>query len=140
MNKEVVYFEMLKELNNILKYTDKISMRSFLSSKGLGGNAGTIMVKNEIITATGNNRAMRYVWNSISPTLEMARELQKRTNAYSVECQRKSVKKRISPQVVIENISTPTPKVIKNTIIDYTITKYLFGIVKIKKQYHYKKI
>ena len=142
MNNEINYLKLLKELYSILKYTDKISMRAFLKSKGFTSHVGTVMINNGLLKTTGSKRSTRYAWNTIEPTLEMARELSKRTRAYGVECQHRSKEKKqaniVKASVIKPAISLVNTNIKDVQVLDYIVTEYLFGLISIKKQYHYK--
>jgi len=67
------YFELLKRLHEILKYTNKISMLEFCQKNNVSKSLSTALQKGGIIKNEGGKAARRnWVWNTIPPTREMA--------------------------------------------------------------------
>jgi len=67
------YFELLKRLNEILKYTNKISMFEFSKKNNVSKSLSTALQKGGVIKNSGGRAGSRnWVWNTIPPTREMA--------------------------------------------------------------------
>jgi len=67
------YFDALKELRSVLKYTDYIKMSQFMSERKLNNGLPRLLIEGGILGTNGKKAsAMRYKWLSIDPTLHMA--------------------------------------------------------------------
>lgn len=119
------YFKALTELKMILEYQPKIGLQPFCVKKGLNKNASVHIMNGGLVKNIGSRgKGAEYVWNTINPNLKMAKELLKRCNISSKVAMRKT---RGSFKTIVKYLKT-----------DYTITEYLWGLIKIKTKYYYK--
>lgn len=82
---EQKYFQALKDLRDLLRYTDKMSEGKWQNERRLPHSFIMIAARHGLIDRKGNRKTYRYKWNTIEPTLEMARELRLKMNEYSKE-------------------------------------------------------
>lgn len=122
------YLNILKELREILKFTDKLSLRSYLESKGSGSRCQAEIMKGGIVKNIGGKaKTARYVWNTIEPNIKMAKELQYRVNnAYRKE------------EVKILKKSSDLKSNRINREVSYYKTLLFWGLLKVKTKVFYK--
>ena len=97
---EQKYFEALKDLRELLKYTDSIHATKFENERKIPHAFILIAARNGLIERTGTRRKYKYKWNTIEPTLEMARTLRLKICEYIKGKSKRSLDKKIKQQVL----------------------------------------
>ena len=119
------YFDALKKLKTILEYQPKMGLQPYCNKEGLSKNASVEIINGGLVKNTGTRgKGVNYIWNTIDPNLKMAEELVKRCNKVGVDSMKKTRKNKTT--------------VYKYLSVDHTVTKYLWGLIKIKTNYYYK--
>ena len=139
MKTKLKYLEALKELQNILKYTDRISLTKFAKDNSLNTNFATVLIKGGIIECNGvRGRGTKYKWTTIDPNIRMAETvLSKLSNMHVSEPKKEDEepkKKRGGKRVGAGRKS----KVEENKYIHSYTTSFLFGLIKINTKVNYK--
>lgn len=115
------YQEGLIKLNHLLKYTSKISLSKFLKENNLSFKIGVALQELNVIENTSKSKKYpEYKWITTEPNYDMAKKLLEKVNIRTDE--------NIRP--VVKKVKTINRK-------DYSITKLLFGLIKIKTKYIY---
>lgn len=119
----------LKELHLILKNTSKITMTDYLKKKGLSESKSLkILVEGGIIeNQAKSKRYPIWVWKTIEPNIHMAKKFVEEYNKVN------EVKEQIKNRE-----ERKSRKRVSNARLLYTTTKYLWGLITIKKEYHYE--
>ena len=87
------YFEALKELHRILKYTSHIKMTNFITAHKLNPSTAVVLKNGSIIN---EERQSHYRWVTIDPTLAMAIEVDSRLTAFNKEYAKKKTETKTS--------------------------------------------
>jgi len=125
------YFTALKDMHLILEHTDNISITSFIKKYNLSKSSGVSLTRGGIIKNIGTRgKGAKYKWNTIKPNMHMAEEWLKRTNETGNKAMQKTRYQKQS--------KNKTKEFKKHKIIDYSVTKLFFGLIKIKTNYFYK--
>lgn len=148
------YLDALKDLHNILQYTNKISLSNFVRKHKISQHTPFVLKSGGVLRATGKWKGASYFWNTIEPNEYMANELIKKikkhtSEIYQEQIEKQKITKKESDVIPEEkkigfktigtgkDMPTVNPSPLKNSILKYTETKYLFGLVSIKTTYHY---
>lgn len=74
--RELRYLTALKELKNILSYTDNVYLTGFSDKFGISRNFGKILIDAKILQKTGATKSVRYNWvGTVEPNLQMAKRV-----------------------------------------------------------------
>jgi len=99
MNEEMNYFQALKELRNILNYTQSISTAKIAKQFKLPSTFSKVLVEGKIVIREGKNNNLKYTWNTIEPNLAMAKKVKEECvktykSYYKKDDKKKVVKRR----------------------------------------------
>ena len=75
MKEETNYFLALKELRNILKYTESVSLVKISKEFKLPTTFSKILIEGKIVKKISELNNGRYTWNTIEPNLSMAKRV-----------------------------------------------------------------
>jgi len=75
MKEETNYFLALKELRNILKYTESVSLVKISKEFKLPTTFSKILIEGKIVKKIGELNNGKYTWNTIEPNLAMAKKV-----------------------------------------------------------------
>ena len=74
--RELRYLNALKELKNVLSYTDNVFLTGFSDRFGISRNFGKILIDAKILQKKGATTSVRYNWiGTIEPNLQMAKRV-----------------------------------------------------------------
>ncbi len=142
------YLKMLVELERVLNFTTKLHLSNFARSykiKYYSEAVGQLIKGGILKNVGGEKRAAEYKWNTIPPNIVMAKELYDRARSRNITrfAERRELKSKeeaISKTTVVNpSDKTPVEKEIGETapILTESVTKYLWGLIKIKTIYNY---
>jgi len=95
MNEEMNYFQALKELRNVLNYTQSVSLVKISKQFKLPTTFSKVLVENKIVTREGKNNDIKYTWNTIEPNLAMSKKVKEECIRIYKGYSKKEVKKKI---------------------------------------------
>jgi len=129
---DLKYLNALRDLQQVLKYTNKISLTKFMNDNSLNKNFSTIIVKGGLIKTNGSIGAgIKYEWNTIDANINMAKEVHIKVNQISND----GVKKTRGGK---REGSGRKTKLIENRFLESYTTYFFFGLIKIKTELNYK--
>ena len=132
METQKKYLNALNDLHNVLKYTDSISLRKFMTDNGLSKNFAIVIKNGGLISTNGlKSKGARYKWETIKPNIKMAREVVERCNKFGNEGMNKTRGGK-------REGSGRKTKSIENKYLESYTTSLLWGLIKIKTQLNYK--
>ena len=111
-------FNYLEELHHVLTITDSVNLTKLSTVHKVSRNYGTLLLKNNLLVKTKSG-AMR--WSTIEPSREMAIELVRRANEYSINSiakrneNKEQVAMNFTKKEISKTVSSAKEKQIKKT-------------------------
>lgn len=119
------YLKVLKELHNVLSYTNRISMNGFCDKNKISKMIPQVLQKGGVIKCTKKGKSSEWVWESIPPNMSMVNEMKRRLNESTQLSRLKKVEsKKVDSPVIIKEVEK------KVNTFEFS---FLWGLIKIKK-------